>query len=320
MLAGALAVGMISAWQATAVQVQGDTSCPSPGAVGAELVRIAGPGARGDGAGPVDLAALVSDGALVRLRLRRAADGAIEERALPELGSCGERATAAAVILAAWEARLDPPEIAALPSPPGSASGGNGNAGTAPPSIRAGATSLPSAALGVSMAALLSMRVGVAPALAAEVSFARPGRPLGVAAGILLVNSHDINLVTGPASWRRAGLTSDVRWRYASARVWAEGRAGLALTLIQISTLSGNSNWLDPGATAGIRAGLMTRAPMPWLQISGAFWPRAQILYGVYAGSAVLSVPGSSGPTVDERNLPHFELFAGLGVSFGRGR
>jgi len=24
--------------------------------------------------------------------------------------------------------------------------------------------------------------------------------------------------------------------------------------------------------------------------------------------------------TVDERNLPHFELFAGLGVSFGRGR
>jgi len=203
----------------------------------------------------------------------------------------------------------------------GSSSGGGApDAATSRPVITGAPDPLPGPALAVSVAALLSMRMGVAAAVAAELSFARPGAPLGVAAGVLLVNSHDINLVTGAASWRRLGLTSDVRWRYATARVWAEGRAGLALTLIQIShPLSGNAYWLDPGATAGIRVGLATRAATPWLQVSGAYWPRAQVLYAVNADSVpVIRQPPTN--TVDERSLPHFELFAGLGVSFGRGR
>src|SRR6185503_3901314 len=53
MLVGAFAVGMIAAWQGAAVEVQGQTPCPSAGAVDAELNRIAGPGV-GAGDGRVD--------------------------------------------------------------------------------------------------------------------------------------------------------------------------------------------------------------------------------------------------------------------------
>jgi hypothetical protein len=307
MLAGALAVVWLTTLFGAAVEVEGDTLCPRPGDVQNALAQLIGAGA-GDGPGLADVAVLTGDDTSVRLQLRRDADGVIQERTLPDGLTCSERATAAAVILAAWEARLDSSTAGPLlrrAAARGAAGGPDLTAVGGRP------------ALGWSLGLLEAVNPsGIAAAAIADVSVSWPAAPLGVSGGILLVSSHSLDLISGQVNWRRYGLTTDVLWRLASSRsIWAEARAGLALTVVEILGQQGSSLSIDPGATAGLRVALGTPAPLLWLHFSAAYWPRGQVVYAQRTGAFA-----ASSPLIEEQRLPPFDVFIGVGVSFGRGR
>ena len=84
--------------------MRGNASCPTPGALEAALVGlIPSPAAP---AAPPDVVEICDQGGSVTVRLSSARGEVIGEKRLPDRLSCGERAQAAAVVVAAWEARL----------------------------------------------------------------------------------------------------------------------------------------------------------------------------------------------------------------------
>ena len=96
----------------------------------------------------------------------------------------------------------------------------------------------------------------------------------------------------------------------ASRRTWTatslEARAGLALTLLQISGESfapnGSGVTLDPGIPFGVRVGRRLGPVRWWLDGTIAFWPRSQTLF----------VQGSTLSTT----LPRGEALLALGASY----
>jgi hypothetical protein len=313
MSAGAVAVGVLGCLGGmglaagladAAVEVRGDSVCPRPLEVANQLAQLV-VASRDDA--PPDIAWLSDDGgASVRLQLRRNGDEAIEDKALPAGLSCAERASTAAVILAAWEARLDPPDgapvIARLPrlDPLEPASG------TDP--TPAGAVVID----GSTGAFMAVTSAGTAVALVADLSLTPPSSRLGVTTGLLAVDAHSVALFSGPVSWRRLGLTTQAHWRLASRSLWVEAQGGLVFSLIHVVSDAPSATVFDPGVTAGLRIGTAT-APAFWLQVSAAYWPR---VHEVYTHSGV--VVNELAP--DQRKLPGLELLAGLGVAFGRER
>jgi len=300
MWAGAAAVAMTSGMFSGllggggAIDVRGETVCPRPADVADALDRIMG--ARSDDA-PPNVAVVFGGGATIRLRFQRTADGSTEERALPVGLSCAERATSAAVILAAWEARFDstagtPPVIARLP--------------------RLDETGdVTELAMGGGGGVLLSVTsLGAAAGFVADFALTRPGSPVGVSGSLFLVDSRLVTQTPGSVVWRRFGFATDARWRLTSEWLWIEGRGGLALTAIHAANLYADVYWLDAGVMTGIRAGLTTR-PSLWIQASGAYWPRPVALFGRFGTGFVVA---------DAPTLPHFELLVAMGVAFGRGR
>jgi hypothetical protein len=96
--------------RAPAPEVSGDTRCPRPEDVAAALARMLAPGAP---ASPADRAALREDEGALVIVVRRPSGEIIGEKRLPATLSCAVRAEAAAVAIAALEARTaggdDPP-------------------------------------------------------------------------------------------------------------------------------------------------------------------------------------------------------------------
>jgi hypothetical protein len=110
------------------VVVSGACACPVPANVEAQLAALAGGGTFQPSPGPTATerhrAELTCPGdGTVDVVLRQANGERIADRELAAQGSCGDLASAIAVIIGAWEADLDPrvsPSIA-LPAPPAAA-------------------------------------------------------------------------------------------------------------------------------------------------------------------------------------------------------
>src|SRR3982751_32522 len=105
---------------ARALNVTGATACPVPADVEAALTGLI---AARDPGTPADVAELKDDTGSVVVTLRRDSGEPIGEKRLDPGLSCPQRARAAAVIVAAWEARLATPAAALVveapaPSPP----------------------------------------------------------------------------------------------------------------------------------------------------------------------------------------------------------
>lgn len=98
------------------IDVQGDGSCPAPAEVAAALQAL-GTGASGPSRYVAQLSEL-SEG--LSLTLRSPAGDVVASREVRTRADCGQRATAVAVVLAAWEAELAgaPQQAAVLPQPP----------------------------------------------------------------------------------------------------------------------------------------------------------------------------------------------------------
>ena len=104
---------------ARALPVTGATTCPVPADVEAALTGLIP--AR-DPELPPDVAELKDDTDSVVVTLRRGTGEPIGEKRLDPGLSCAQRARAAAVIVAAWEARLATPPAAPVVQPPPAAS------------------------------------------------------------------------------------------------------------------------------------------------------------------------------------------------------
>jgi hypothetical protein len=306
---------------AAAIDVGGDASCPSPAEVTAALAGLiapARPATAGSGSERLEVA---GRGAVVSIRLWSADQELIAERRLPQGQSCAERAQAAAVIAAAWEAHL---RAGAVPMSP--LSGGAlppGAIAQPPPShpqppsshpvvTRAATPPPPEPIRVVTGGALLASVAagGVAPAVAVDGALVRPGAAFDLVVGALAVGTHSLSLASGRGSWRRVGGFAGLQTGSVWQRVAVELQASVALTAVSITGESfpttSSATVFDPGGMAALRLRLRGERLSPWLEAAAAFWPRTHSLF----------VMGST----DSAELPGFEAFLGAGVSFGRDR
>jgi hypothetical protein len=280
---------------AARLPVMGSTTCPAPAEVEASLGGMIP--AR-DPELPPDVAELKEDTDSVVVSLRRPSGEPIGEKRLESGLSCEQRARAAAVIVAAWEARLATPAAALVvqqtpapvvvqrPPPP-----------LAPPP----ATVEVGAGAGASINGTT-----LAPAGTIEIAYLRPQALVIPAIAALMVGGHDLSVGSGNATWRRYGLLATAASRRDWSRAWAAARLGVALTVLDISGSSFPSNGsgvtFDPGAQVGARGGLRTSRMRWWLDGTVAFWPRGQDVY-------VQGVPGTT-------TLPRAQALLSVGASY----
>jgi len=309
------------------IGVRGNASCPTPEALAAALEGLIAP-APGSGSARPDVVELAGHGASVTVRLTSAGGDLVGEKRLPERLSCADRAQAAAVIVAAWEAHLrgvagpiapravgvraatePPPVTVARPAAPAPASPPAG--GAAQPSARGPAAPPAWVPIQLETSAALFASVtadGVVPGGIFEVAVARGDAPLALDVGAVIIGAHGTGVASGRGVWRRFGgvveLDSRSRWRSLALHMYG----GAALTAVTVTGESfpstGNDTLFDPGIVVGLRLALVARLA-PWLGASAVSWPRAHTL-----------LVGGSPASAD---LPQFEAWLGGGVTFGRG-
>jgi hypothetical protein len=317
--------------------VRGHTECPTPSEVTAALTGlVALPG----GSVPPDIVEIAGRGASVGVRLIGASGEIVAEKGLPESMSCTERAQTAAVIVAAWEARLrngSQPELAVPPTPapppaPVTESvairptplppktdtapipaampviSKSGDLGRHPDAVmsRAEREASPPLELETGAALLASMSSGtLSPAALLELSLFRRDSRFGIGVGAIGVDAHSMAVASGLGTWRRFGAVLDVRERSRWRTLTLEARAGLALTGLAIAgqalPVTSGATVFDPGGVAGLRLRVRVGRLSPWIETSAAFWPRSHQIY-------VSGTPNSV-------ELSRFEAFLGIGAS-----
>jgi hypothetical protein len=284
---------------AQALAVTGATACPVAADVEAALTGLIP--ARAPGSAP-DVAELKEDAGSVVVSLRRGSGEPIGEKRLEPGMDCAQRARAAAVIVAAWESRLATPATPLVVQPPPPAP-------SPPVVVAAPATTLPyfenNIEVGASVGASMNGTT-LAPAAAFEVAYAPAFARVIPAAAALFVGGHTTSVGSGSATWRRYGLIVTAASRRKWDGLWAEGRLGAALTVLDISGSSFPSNdsgvSLDPGVDFGARIGSRWRRVRVWLDGSIMLWPRGQEVY-------VQGTPGSA-------TLPRGEALLSLGAAY----
>ena len=301
-VAGLIVAALIADPSAAAVDVTGDSSCPSAAEVAAALPGLIGPT---DPDIAADQASLTDDGSAVTVALRRASGDLVGEKRLDAGLSCEQRARAAAVVIAAWEARPGvQANTLAVPAPPPRPAAVVAERSPGDLTARAGPAPIdvePGASLGASLNG-----ASPAPVAAIEVAFSRRDGLIIPAVGALFVGTHTRSVGPGDGTWRRYGLLATVGSRRSWSAAWAEARVGVAATLLDISGDSYPSNGagitFDPGITLGARCGPRFGPVRLWIDATAAFWPRGQTL-------TVSGVPASAA-------LPRGEALLGLGASY----
>jgi hypothetical protein len=314
MVAAWIVAALVADPSAAAVEVTGSSACPSPAAVASELEGLLAPKDPGLAA---DRAMLTDDGPSVVVTLRRGSGEPIGEKPLDAGLTCAQRARAAAVIIAAWETRLGVQASALVVEP------SEGPTDAAPgqaPTVVAQPAPAPMTAPPLPNRVEIGVGVGgsingadLARAATIEATYVRPSARLVPAVGALVVGTHEMSVGSGSARWSRLGLTAAVGSRRSWSPLWAEGRAGLALTVLDISGRFFPQNTsgitFDPGVQLGFRGGL-TVSPSQWwqwwLDATVTFWPRSQTVY----------VDGQPGLAT----LPRGEALLRMGMSYGGSR
>lgn len=303
------------------VTVRSTTDCPTAAAVEAALRGLL-PAARAASEGPAepDVADLrVEPGAaqgVTIVRLQTAGGTLVAEKPLPLPLTCLERADAAAVIVAAWEARLQSdaraslpaPEVRTAPLPPAPTP----DVDRAPPTLVASSARAASARewrIDAGAGLFASFQGGdVSPGIAVELAVAPRPSAFSLGVGALAIGSHATALGAGKGAWWRAGGSVDARWRIPVGGAELEPRLGFLLTRLDVEGRSFPSNgydiFVDPGALAGVRLQLARNRARIWLDLALAYWLRQHVL--VVAG------------TEQETTLPRAEILLGIGAALGR--
>jgi len=292
-----------------ALEIRGETSCPQPEDVRAQLQPLAPSAWPAEAAIKSVVLAEAGDRQTGRASLVVTLFGKshemLEERRLLLYPTCDERARAVAVVLASW--------LTALPS---GAPLAMQLTKAAPPPAPAvvlvapvPASAAPAIAVNASAAALASVATdGVAPGVMVEATLApSDARWSGSLAG-LLEGTHSKSVGGGQATWWRWGGVAGGAWKVVRGRVWLDVRAAFLFTRLHIAGTGFPSNtagttW-DLSAALGTRLGYAGSRLQPWLGAWAVGWGGAQNVHLV----------GSDTP---RDALPRFEALFGLGATFG---
>jgi hypothetical protein len=258
------------------VRVAGSATCPAPDRVAEQLERFLPP--RPADIGP-DLARVDADAGGVRVELRRPDATLVGEKTLARKASCAEMAEAIGIVLALWELPLHPGLV-----PPADLSARR----EAPPSL-------------VTTPALASSGDAGPGRFRFELGVGARGLIPGPVPGALVetvlrhrASGWGARLAIGGAWWTASDLGGgQVAWTRATAglgpmRGWQGQRwfvdvHGQALAAALFATGQGYTETrrpvaFDPGAGAGLRAGIAAGAVRMWVELALAWWPMRRSL------------------------------------------
>jgi hypothetical protein len=312
-------VGLLvaAAWSlfATALEVGGDVTCPTP----AEVATRLRPLLAGDAFGQAgDRVRLDREQGVLRVSVVRA-DGRVRGvRNVDERHDCGELAEAAAVILASWQTQPDE-AVSALERAATPAAQNVLNDRASRREVR---TRVPQRS-GPRFEAGLGAVVGFAggspvTGVGLEAAAGPAAGGLGLHLRAQVASWHQLGLAGSSATdfqpadvrWRRLPLALGPGWRWFGETLALEIDLALAAAWLSVEGRGFMNNQrhdaLDVGSMAGLRLGWLgaQRTWQPFVAATGAFWPRR----------TVAQEQSSQGSTA----LPRAELGVALGIAFGR--
>lgn len=272
-----MAVTLFLSLAVAAAQVSGDSSCPSPAELAAQLDRTVPDSAWPKGA----QVRLERQNGLLKVSLFDGEGTLLGQRELDATGTCQQLAAASAVVLATWLNEPLPTDIALPPptpkEPPGSSIDFDAAAG------------------------LTGSIIGGPPAIGAMLTAAAAFKPEGLGGRLTIgiFGPRALLLGDGVVIWQRIGLGlgGHRRWAPEDWRLDLSLEAFAALTALNgdEQTADATRTGFDYGLSAGVRAlkgGL-------WFGLFGYGWPKPN----------AVSAPGGSA------KLPQFELLFAAGVA-----
>jgi hypothetical protein len=289
-----------------ALELAGDSTCPAASEVRARLSELPRPSAESTMA--PRRAQLSSTPGTAHVELLDERGSLLAERTLARTGTCSELAEAVAVVLASWQAELDPKlatAVGPLASPRAAIEPIDAQATAVTP-----ATSEPAATFDLAVAPILSVVDGDV-AFGARVESTRvEGGPLGAYAGLsaTTTRSEPIPALDAAARWQRVALALGPNLRVTSAHPGLDLRAGAVVALLHVEGSGVPRAASDSSVQLGLTAGL--RALWSWQNAAG--WAGADVFY--FPGHDRLSV-GNYG---EVGRLPRTELQLSLGMALGR--
>jgi len=281
----------------SAIEIQGDSSCPTPAEVSQSLSRLL-PADQMRQTG-VPRARVSSANGLVHVELLGPNGEPKAERWLERKASCADLGEAVAVVLAAWMGRYNPALDTSTAPLPGSVQ----KPGEAPPNQRVG--------FDVGLAGLLSMAGGKSALGGRLEGVVFPfAMPLGLDAWFSMTTARDeqISSPAVTAHWTRPTFALGPEWRLRSGpfRFDLGGHALASALRVQGEGLPQASS--DTVVQFGLAAG----ARSLWVWKSAAFWLGLDLQ--AFPGQESLAVTGYG----QVGRLPRLEWQFALGVSMGR--
>jgi hypothetical protein len=290
---------------AAAMVVTGNTACPTPEEVNRALASLLPPGEPKSGAEA--RAELADEGSSLRLQLLGGNGNIQSEVHLAREGSCANMADTAAVVLAAWAARLDADVSLGFETPRAPAA--------SPPPARLLAAPPPGPASrrwAASLAAGLFSSVEdtsgaptFAPAGSIELRLRAVDGAWGGRVGAAATGSHERTIGAGRAIWRRLAASLGAFRRQSWGRVSLDGGVDLVASLRFLegdgfTTVRDLRTW-DVGAGGSVRLGLALGRVEPWVAAGTTVWLRPQLI----------EVTG----VAERQRLSQLELLAGAGLT-----
>jgi hypothetical protein len=295
------------------VEVVGDATCPTPADVAARLGGLVPATAAaveaGDGRGAARVIVARTEGTM-RLALVGANANELATRELSTEGSCQDLAAAAAVVVAAWLADLNPDLTPSVTLP-----------ASAPPSVPPPAIAVTPPPPPVANARPFAVGLGL---IASDVGgVVAPGAMLVGALGLdsrdLLAldaslsgttsRSAAVGTLPGAASWTRATLALGPALRLGNAAISGDVHLQALAALLHVRGVgvpnAASDTTAQLGVGAGARIDFVTGTSAVWLGLDVFVWPGDQRLLVENVASA-------------DSQLPRLELVASVGISLGR--
>jgi hypothetical protein len=302
---------VLALWLAQSLpEVSGDSTCPTPSEVGAQLAALAlssnGDAAAKPGAHHANLS---SAGSSVRVELLGLDGQLVAERTLERTGSCGDVAEAVAVIIAAWEGTFDPnlatPTVLA-PKVPLSDPG---------PPVTQAVNPRPDRPIpfdaGLALVASIAGGEAVFGAKLGGCLFPGGG-PLGLDLALSATSTHSQSIPTpaSTAQWTRAALSAGPTYRLRRNAAMLDVHAGPVLALLHVRGIGLASTSSDTSGQLGVVAGL--RGLWAWNNAAG------------WIGADAFTYPGQDRLTIGNYGnvgqLPHLEVQLSFGLGLGQFR
>jgi hypothetical protein len=313
-----------------ALRVEGETSCPSPAQVAADVQKILG---LSDEYAPKVHATLTRDGAWIDLKLSESDGTSLGERRLEASEDCVVLSRAAAVVLAAWLTDQHPEFLVALPATPeattptdaahdanGTPRGATQPAPTPPATAvvqqpNAVAATKPSAPTPSTHRLALGAAIGggwassqFVPAawLGASLAPVTSGWGAQISAAWLGAYSERLGAGAGKVSWTRWPLMAGPYVRFAFGSATVELEAGPALGWLRLEgqqfapdTASSHSH-TSLGGYGALRFMPKAGAWHPFLMVAPVYWPGR--------------VTAATNDSASQTRLPSVELLFAAGV------